>query len=74
VANKWRERGKTNRIWIVEMWHELDERYYPTTGLSLLATAGREDLREWRKAYPRERFRLRCYVPIVLLAARGLVT
>ena len=56
------------------MWHELDERYYPTTGLSLLATAGREDLREWRKAYPRERFRLRCYVPIVLLAARGLVT
>lgn len=52
------------RLWVVEVWDEVYERWEPTVGAGLLKEDALMRMHdEWKENNPDDRFRLRCYTP-----------
>jgi len=54
--------GKTQSIWIVEMFSDVSRRYEPTVGAGLTRNDGRLRLKEFQDRNPADRFRLKKYM------------
>ncbi len=62
---------RRNHVWIVESQMEHERRFTPTVGCKLTRAEGREELREWQKRNPDDRFRLTKYIQHPLQEVRA---
>ena len=51
-----------SKIWVVEMWNDIRERWEPTIGARLTKEDAEEEQKLWRESNPDDRFRIKKYV------------